>query len=71
MASAHKVLWFPPDRPVEGNTVFVRGLALEAAERELDAAQALLDYFGVSEDEVYDRYIAALEARNALRDGRP
>ena len=48
-----------------------RELAFESAEWELNAARALLDYFGVSEDEVYDRYIAALEARNALRDGRP
>lgn len=24
LANSYKVLWFPPDRPVEGNTIFVR-----------------------------------------------
>ena len=24
LAYSYKVLWFPPDRPVEGNTIFVR-----------------------------------------------
>lgn len=24
LANSYKVLWFPPDRPVEGNTIYVR-----------------------------------------------
>jgi hypothetical protein len=23
-STSHKVTWFPPDRPVEGNTIYVR-----------------------------------------------
>lgn len=28
----HRVTWFPPDRPVEGNTIFVRQDALSGSE---------------------------------------
>jgi len=24
LVNSYKVLWFPPDRPVEGNTIYVR-----------------------------------------------
>ena len=89
--SGHRVLWFAPDRPVDGTTVYVRsgvcpvpsrwvldelarGMALEAAERELDAARDALYHFdelveGGAAGAALDRYVVALEARNALRDG--
>ena len=41
-ATAHRVVWFAPDRPVEGNTVYRRPSAESegASEFELEASPA-------------------------------
>ncbi len=38
LANSYKVLWFPPDRPVEGNTIYVRPATDFEAAPEHDSA---------------------------------
>ena len=40
LANTHKVVWFAPDRPVEGNTIFVRPLTNFEAATEHDSTEA-------------------------------
>ena len=38
-AHAYKVLWWPPDRPVEGNTIYVRRVGDRATDESAEPAK--------------------------------
>jgi hypothetical protein len=61
----------PPSRwACDALAAELRAKALAAAERELKAAWMALDQVTVDDWSPLDRYIAALEVRNAFRGGR-